>query len=130
VGIKKQLSAELREDLVSFYRQGNPLYEGYCRMGPPPFLYRVFSKIPDFRIGDPVLIEIDRGAFLAFLAAHGWRPLRGKGSISRRLWAIKMRVLSFALHLMKIVYAISLHRSRLNKPSGWRGSVFASMGFQ
>lgn len=78
MGIKKQLSAELREDLVSFYRQGNPLYEGYCRMGPPPLLYRVFAKIPDFRIGDLVLIEIDRGAFLAFLAA-ALAPFKGEG---------------------------------------------------
>ena len=78
MGIKKQLSAELREDLISFYRQGNPLYEGYCRMGSPPLLYRVFSKIPDFRVGDAVIIEVDRGAFLAFLAAAPV-PFRGEG---------------------------------------------------
>lgn len=78
MGIKKQLSVELREDLISFYKDGNPLYEGCCRMGPPPLLYKVFSKFSDLCTGDLVLIEVDRGAFLATVAV-GLTPFQGEG---------------------------------------------------
>lgn len=67
MGIRKQLSLELREDWTAFYEAGSPVYESYCRMGTPSRLFRVFSRTRDIKVGDSVLMEIDRGVFLAEL---------------------------------------------------------------